>query len=508
MAGMEDFQFYSELRQSTDNPFWEQTTAGDIAVARQSFDARDCVQALRHPPKPPSFADSTCSLETSVDPNDVAVERYVEQSLDCVSVLAENVLSHPFIVLRRICQVDVGSGRYHVLPVTVLYAAIRSGQGGGLCHGLGSVLLLKGATLAVEDALSKFTALPKELHPGASARQLCQHLALKALALAVATPLAAAALTDSVRCGGGDEAWPWDLLRDCGARLLSWGLPRPGRLLPLYLLVVPWVGYGLLRYVVCSAASTLTHSAIARRRRQRLELERLRGAVARQTPLEASYRVASDRMTATLVGGAVSDVLLFPLETVVHRLQLQGTRTIIDSLDSGYQMKPILTRYTGFWSCVGATLETEGYWGFFKGFGAVSLQYLAFFAATRLAQLAIRELLFSFNMSQRPLKPLEALPPAPPPAHVAPPTATPPANSSAAYMPRGSVSSPTLAEVANRSAATTPAAAEAANRSAASTPAAAEAANRSAGFSPASYAPPTPSYPPGSLYSDVRFRNL
>lgn len=495
MAGMDDYQFYTDLRQSTDNPFWEQTgAAGELALARQTFDARDCVQALQQPPKPPSFADSTASIETSCEPGDVAVEKHVEHALDAVSVLAENVLSHPFIVLRRICQVDVSSGRYHVLPVTVLYAAVRSGQGGpALFRGLGSVLLAKGFTLCVEDAVSKFSSLPKELHPGASARQLCQHLALKAIALGVAIPLGCVALVDTVRWGGGEEAWPVDMLKDAAARLLAWGLPGPGRLMPLYLLLVPTVGLGLLRYVVSSAATTLTTAATLHRRRTRLEQERVRGAVPRLTPLDAAYRDGCDRMTAGFVGAGVADTLLYPLDTVVCRLQLQGTRTIIDSLDSGYQMKPILTRYTGFWSCVASILDTEGYWGFFKGFGAVTLQYLAYYAVTRLAQFAVREVCYSMNFSQRPVKQLEALPPAPPPGPVAPPTSTQPANRDAAYMPRSSVSSPTLVQVANRSAATTPAAAEASHRN--------------AGFSSASYAPPT-TYSQAPYCNDARYRNV
>ena len=38
---------------------------------------------------------------------------------------------------------------------------------------------------------------------------------------------------------------------------------------------------------------------------------------------------------AALAGHFVADSLLYPLETVLHRLHLQGTRSIIDNLDSG-----------------------------------------------------------------------------------------------------------------------------------------------------------------------------
>ena len=56
----------------------------------------------------------------------------------------------------------------------------------------------------------------------------------------------------------------------------------------------------------------------------------------------------------------------FLINHSVRRLQLQGTRTIIDSLDAGYEVKPILTRYEGFWDCLTTTLQEEGPTGLLK----------------------------------------------------------------------------------------------------------------------------------------------
>lgn len=50
----------------------------------------------------------------------------------------------------------------------------------------------------------------------------------------------------------------------------------------------------------------------------------------------------------------------------LHRLHMQGTRTIIDSLDVGYEVKPILTRYEGFFDCLNTTVQDEGVLGLFK----------------------------------------------------------------------------------------------------------------------------------------------
>lgn len=52
-------------------------------------------------------------------------------------------------------------------------------------------------------------------------------------------------------------------------------------------------------------------------------------------------------LNSTLIGMIVSDVIFYPFETILHRLHLQGTRTIVDNLDTGYSVLPILTNYEG-----------------------------------------------------------------------------------------------------------------------------------------------------------------
>ena len=57
------------------------------------------------------------------------------------------------------------------------------------------------------------------------------------------------------------------------------------------------------------------------------------------------------------------------------RLHIQGTRTIIDNLDTGSSVIPILTRYDGFFDCWSTIVREEGRWGLYKGFGALIFQY-------------------------------------------------------------------------------------------------------------------------------------
>lgn len=69
----------------------------------------------------------------------------------------------------------------------------------------------------------------------------------------------------------------------------------------------------------------------------------------------------------------------------------QGTRTIIDNLDTGTSVTPILTGYEGFLDCYTSTMAREGVAGFYKGFGALVLQLAAHLAIIKLTTLVVSE---------------------------------------------------------------------------------------------------------------------
>lgn len=81
-----------------------------------------------------------------------------------------------------------------------------------------------------------------------------------------------------------------------------------------------------------------------------------------------------------------SEILFYPMETVLHRIQLQGTRTIIDNLDTGCTVIPILTSYEGAIDCYVTTVTQEGFSGLYKGFGAMVLQFAAHIAVIKLSK--------------------------------------------------------------------------------------------------------------------------
>lgn len=81
-----------------------------------------------------------------------------------------------------------------------------------------------------------------------------------------------------------------------------------------------------------------------------------------------------------------SEVVFYPFETILHRLELQGTRTIIDNLDSGVTVVPILTNYEGAIDCYMSTVQSEGFGGLYKGFGALILQFASHILVIKLSK--------------------------------------------------------------------------------------------------------------------------
>lgn len=119
---------------------------------------------------------------------------------------------------------------------------------------------------------------------------------------------------------------------------------------------------------------------------------------------------------STLLSIMSTEILFYPFETILHRLQLQGTRTIIDNLDSGYSVVPILTNYEGARDCYRTTVASEGISGLYKGnfnepdlirlikrwtnfelvfvgFGAMVLQFAAHYAVIRLTKWIVTQVI-------------------------------------------------------------------------------------------------------------------
>lgn len=81
-------------------------------------------------------------------------------------------------------------------------------------------------------------------------------------------------------------------------------------------------------------------------------------------------------------------IALYPFETIINRLIVQGTRTIIDNTDNGVGVFPIITRYDGFFDCLRTIEHTEGILGLYKGVGCVLLELVLSFGLLKLGKFA------------------------------------------------------------------------------------------------------------------------
>jgi len=227
--------------------------------------------------------------------------------------------------------------------------------------------------LGIEDCVSKFSPWPKEINKHSSLKMIGQHLLLKGTSAAILTPFYSASLVETVQSDiASEKPGVLDVFREGIVRLVSWSDPRCGRMLPVWVLIPPQVAHNLFHYVIKTIVERVWLQVMKASHR---EFQRLKGAVSRDPELSLPGLTQYQNQAAGLAGHLVADVMLFPLETVLHRLHLQGTRSIIDNLDSGKEVIPILTRYEGVTDCFSTILREEGVKGLFKGFGALVLQY-------------------------------------------------------------------------------------------------------------------------------------
>nr|XP_018910883.1 PREDICTED: solute carrier family 25 member 46-like [Bemisia tabaci] len=341
-------------------------------------------------------------------------KKYISAGLRFVSVAAEHLLTYPFVVLRRQCQVHHCSRYYHLLPFSFVPVIVRLHQRQGiscLWKGIGSVLIVRGITLFVEDVLSKLTPLPKEVTWNSSLKTWGQHILLKCISLAIVTPLYSASLVETVQSKiASDDPSPLALFVEAFDRFLAWGCPYKGRMLPFWALVVPTVLFGAIKHyfsmVVREVAIRIIHL------NQKIE-QRKRSSLSNELPAEQS--VQDIEVTASVIALISSDAVFYPLETIIHRIHLQGTRTIIDNLDNGFAVIPILTNYGGVFDCYATTVSEEGTLGLYKGFGALIFQFMTHWAILKVSKFVMINIADAFAppLPPLPLKTPSKQPPAP-----------------------------------------------------------------------------------------------
>ncbi|RWS21126.1 solute carrier-like protein, partial [Leptotrombidium deliense] len=207
---------------------------------------------------------------------------------------------------------------------------------------------------------------------------VCKHLLLKTIAFTIATPFFCSSCIETVQSSVASETpGIFDCLKEGLVRFTYWRRSNSTRLLPFWVITGPTITYHVLHYAI----SSITKSVI----------------VWSKSKTEAKKENSScselSDVSSTVIGTFVADILLFPLETIIFRLYLQGTRTLVDSVDQTNRVIPIISDYEGPIDCYKNIVAEEGSAGLFKGFGSLVLQYVFHFAILKVTNVILREIL-------------------------------------------------------------------------------------------------------------------
>ncbi|XP_059157100.1 mitochondrial outer membrane protein SLC25A46-like [Physella acuta] len=345
------------------------------------------------------FQDAQNTVPRQTGPDQV--QKMAGLSIGFCSLFAEQLLSHPCIVMRRQCQVHHAGFWYHLTPISLLQTIIniqRTQGGVVLWKGLGSVYIVRGISMVSETVISEVTTLPREASRHSSIKKLGGHILLKGLIFAVTTPFYAASLVETIQSDiASEKPGVFDVLVEAAARVGAWGAPKTSRQVAVWHLALPTMVFRLSHYIVNSIAQFTVTSAM---HLEQQEMRELPGGNGREP---TAYETYFPELLATFTGGLLADMITYPLETVLHRLYVQGTRTIIDNTDNGLGVVPINTRYDGFIDCFRSIVAEEGLHGLYRGFGALVLQYSIHAIILRLAKFMFEKL--SKELSKTKAKP-------------------------------------------------------------------------------------------------------
>lgn len=365
----------------------------------------------------PGEDNSTCQRSEGIKSNSL---------LRLSDIVCQNILLHPFIALRRTCQVNRRcSAITCVQPfslVTFMYHQQRKHGLQALYKGLTSELLVKGFALGAETAIANYADWPREV--GTSKRYLedsLKVLALRGMAIALSTPLLCSSVIETVQSAivVRDRPSFIDCLRDGFFRLLHLRSTPSNRLIPIWLLVVPTVCYHLthtiLTQIATKALDILRRDflSVKKTSRKAKKISRHRAGNPKHSifeetrwqpddltvnydPNETSpnadkFGIDSEKISTSIMARLVADVALLPIEIVLNALYIQGTRTIIDNCDETTVVLPVLTNYDGFADCYQSILKFEGNLGLYKGLGAIVLQYSVHYILFRSLHYLLRE---------------------------------------------------------------------------------------------------------------------
>lgn len=144
-----------------------------------------------------------------------------------------------------------------------------------------------------------------------------------------------------------------------------------GKKFPVLYLAVPTTTYYVVHYLISRWAFNTIYG-MARR------------YVLKKPPQDRTrFHTIMPELFAGMTSSLAADLICYPFETILHRLYIQGTRTLIDNLDNGISAISITAKYSGLVDCFSSIIKNEGFLALYAGVGALALQYCLQFCVFR-----------------------------------------------------------------------------------------------------------------------------
>ncbi|KAK6106555.1 Mitochondrial carrier family protein [Brugia pahangi] len=292
-------------------------------------------------------------------------------SIGITNLVTKILISHPCTVLRRQCQVHQFARSLHLTPFTLIPVVYKVVSCEGLLTlwkgAIGSGVLW-GLSIVGEILLADIFGLPRYYVKHGSFKKYCHHLILKAATAVCMTPFIVSSFIETVRSESGrcDEFRVMDVVINGISRLrFDFIGPRDNskRFSLLYLLI-PTTCLFTSHYLITIGLFDWIY-VLAKRYVSRKPLHE-----------KTAFDQYFPHIFATLTSQMLADFSLYPFETVLHRLYIQGTRTLIDNLDSGVTAISITAKYVGFFDCIRTIINRESFWSLYAGVGALGFQYV------------------------------------------------------------------------------------------------------------------------------------
>ncbi|VDK64554.1 unnamed protein product [Onchocerca ochengi] len=287
-------------------------------------------------------------------------------SIGITDLVTKILISHPCTVLRRQCQVHQFARSLHLTPFTLIPVVYKITSSEGLLtlwKGTIGSGILWGLSTVGEILIADIFGLPR-------------------LTAVCMTPFIVSSFIETVRSesGIGDEFRVMDVVTNGISRLrLDFIGPRDNsKRFSLLYLVIPTACLFTSRYLITISIYDWTY-VLARRYVNRKPLHE-----------KTVFHQYFPQIFATLTSQMLADFVLYPFETVIHRLYIQGTRTLIDNLDNGVTAISITAKYVGFFDCFRTIINRESFWSLYAGVGALGLQYILHLCLLRFIRTVIK----------------------------------------------------------------------------------------------------------------------